>query len=189
MDVERALMAVDVEQELRCVPDGGYRAVRMAPSQEREVGDGVELAQVWTGDHEEVAQHHVAVPIRGEIGEAVEQVEGAAAGARDDAMDLRRERLEAGRRVQAVGLHARVRRDQLVVALEVEVDELAALPKRFLAIGAHKGQVILDGADLPDDVVAGNQPSENAIERRQSGAGMGFSRRHWTLPPCLRVTR
>ncbi len=166
MDIERTLMAVDVKQELRGVPDGGYRAVRMAPSQQREVGDCVELAQVGTGDHEEVAQHHVAAPVRGEIGEAVEQVIGAAAGARDDAMDLRRECLEADRRIQAVGLHARVRRDQLNVTLEVEVDELAALPKRFLAVGAHKGQVILDGGNLPDKVVAGNQPSENAIKRR-----------------------
>ena len=182
-------MAVDVQQELRGVPDGGHRAVGMAPSQQREVGDGVELAQVRTGDHEEVAQHHVAAPIRGEIGEAVEQVKGAASGARDDAMDLRRECLEADRRVQAVGLHARVRRDQLNVALEVEVNELAALPKRFLAIGAYKGQVILDRANLPDQVVAENQPFENAIQSRQSGTGMGFSRRHRTLPPCFRVTR
>ena len=93
-------------------------------------------------------------------------IERAAAGARDDAVDLRRERLEAGRRVQAVDFHARVRRDQLVVALEVEVDELAALPQRFLAIGADKGQVVLDGAHLPDHVVAVNQPSQNVVEPR-----------------------
>ena len=90
MDIERTLMAVNVQQELRCVSDGGYCAVRMTPSQQCEVGDCVKLAQVWTGDLEEVTHHHIAVPIRSQIREAVEQVKGAAAGTCDDAMNLRR---------------------------------------------------------------------------------------------------
>ena len=81
-------------------------------------------------------------------------------------MDLRRQRLESGSRVQAVGFNARVRRNQFLVALEVKVNELAALAKRLLAIGAYKRQVILDRGDLPDDVVARNQTFENAVERR-----------------------
>jgi hypothetical protein len=78
--------------------------------------------------------------------------------------DLRRERL-FWRRVQG-GFPRAGPEDQLVVALEVEVDELAALPQRFLTIGADKGQVVLDGGHLPDHIVAVDQPSQKVVEPR-----------------------
>jgi len=75
-----------------------------------------------------------------------------------NAMDLRRERLEAAAGSRR-GFPRAVRSDQLGVAVEMEVNELAALPNAPRS-KAHKGQVILDGANLPDHIVAGINPRE-----------------------------
>ncbi len=168
-------MTVHVKQQLRGVANGGHRTVGVAPAYEREVGDGVEFAQVWAGYFEEVPHHHVAAPIGGQIRKAVEQIKGAAAGARDNAVDFRRQRFEAHGRIQTVGFDAGVRRDQLIVAFEMEIDELAALAERFFAVRAHKRQIVVHGGHLPDDVVAGDQSFQDTIQRRQTGAGMSFN--------------
>jgi len=53
---------------------------RMVPSEQREVGDGVELAQVGTGDHEEVANIMSLHQSAARSERQSNQVEGAAAG-------------------------------------------------------------------------------------------------------------
>jgi hypothetical protein len=37
-------------------------------AEQREIGDRIELEQEGAGDHEEVAEHAVAVPVDGQLG-------------------------------------------------------------------------------------------------------------------------
>ena len=98
LDVDGALPAEHVDEELRRVPDraDGLGGVRRA--QHREVGHRREPVEVRAGEHEEVAQHQVAVPVGHQVREAVEDVAGARSGRVDGALDGGGEALEADRR-------------------------------------------------------------------------------------------
>ena len=76
VDVEALLVAEDVDQQLRRAADRRDGVERVSVPQKGEVGHRVEVVQVRAGDHEEVAQHQVAVPVGREVREAVEDVEG-----------------------------------------------------------------------------------------------------------------
>ena len=161
----------DVDEELRRVPDRVDGLVGVAVAQHREVGDGVELVEVRAGHHEEVAEHEVRVPVGGEVREAVEHVVGAAPGLGDDAVDRGGEALEAERRREPVDLGALARLDERRVAREAEVDEPLARRARPRDERRDERDVLVDRVDLPDDVVAGEEPADHGVEGGEPGAG------------------
>ena len=173
VDEDRAPPPEHVHQQLGGAPDGVDRLRRVRVAQQREVGHRLELVEERAGDHEEVAEHQVAVPVGREPGEAVEDVVGAPPGGLDHAVHRGGEALEAHRRIEPVDLDARALRDERRVARELEVDEPPALGPCPRHERLHQRRVELDRVDLPHDVVAGAEPAHDGVERREAGAGRG----------------
>ncbi len=163
-DVERPVVAVHVQQELRGVTDRAGRVRGVTVPEQPEVGDGLEIVQVGTGEREEVAEHLVGVPVDGEVGEAVEEVEGAPPRLLDHAMDVGNEVLEAVLRLQVMDLGPEVVRKEWLVLGEAEVDQPPPGAHGRLAVGLGEGQVVLDPVHLPDDIVAGEDALQQAVE-------------------------
>ena len=80
LHVELALVAVDVEEELRGLLDGLQSVRRVVVAVEGEVGDRLQVVEVRAGEHEEVGQHLVGIPVGRQLRQAVEDVERARAG-------------------------------------------------------------------------------------------------------------
>ena len=176
VDVEAILMAEDVDQQLRRPADRRDGIERVPVAQKGEVGHRVEVVQVRAGDHEEVPQHQVAVPVGREVREAVEDVEGAAARLLDHLVDPGGERFEAHFGMEGVDLRADPPGDELGVTGEAEVDEPLPAGDRVADERVDEGTVILDGVHLPDDVVAGQDPREDPVETGQPRAQLLRSR-------------
>jgi hypothetical protein len=124
VDVELALDAVQVEQELGGLADPRNGRAGVPVAQEGEVGDGVELEQVRAGGLEEVQDPQVGVPGRVQVGQRVEDVEAERADLPQGLVHGDREPLEADRRVDEDRLQAR----QRLPLPEPDVDEPAAVP-------------------------------------------------------------
>ena len=104
--VDLVLVAVGVQEELRGVLDGAQGVGGVVVAVHGEVGDGLQVEEVGAGEHEEVGQHLVGVPVDGQAGEAVEDVEGAVPGLFDHGVDGGDEVLEALLGVELVDLGA-----------------------------------------------------------------------------------
>ncbi len=170
VDVETLLVAEDVDQQLRRAADRRDGVERVSVAQKGEVGHRVEVVQVRAGDHEEVAQHQVAVPVGREVREAVEDVEGTGPGLLDHLVDPGGERLEAHFGMKGVDLRPDPPVDELRVAGEAEVDEPFSAGDRVANERVDERAVVVDDVHLPDDVVARQDPREDPVEAGQPGA-------------------
>ena len=163
--------AEDVHQDLGGAAHRVHGLGGVVAGEQREVGHRVELVQVRAGDHEEVAQHEVAVPVGGEIAEAVEDVERARSGRLDGAVDGVGEALEPERRRDAVDLGARRLVEQGLVAGEAEVDDAAPLGAGPGHEGQDERRVVVEVLDLPDHVVARPESLQDVVEGGDAGPG------------------
>ena len=163
-DVERLVMTVHVQQELRRLRDCARRVGRVAVPQQSEVGDGFEIVEVRAREHEEVAEHLVGVPVGRKVGKTVEEVEGSPSGLFDHAVYVCDEALEAGLRMKLVNLRSEIGREKRLVFCEPEVDQSSLRALRRLAVRRGKGQVVLDRVHLPDDVVAGQNAFQHSVQ-------------------------
>jgi hypothetical protein len=169
MNVELGLVAIDVQQDLRRLGDGGHRYGRMPVLEQGKVRQPLHLVHVGTGQPEEIAEHPVAAPIHGQVRKTVEQIDAIAAHVAEDLVNLPDKPLEARLRVELVDLDATVIRKQRVMAGEAEVDDrLAGLESR-LATRFDKRPVVLRRVDLPDEVVPGQKALEDLVQARQPG--------------------
>ena len=75
MDVELPLVPIDVHKNLRRLGDGRRGVERMAVAEQGEIGHRLLLEDERAGEHEEIAQHPVAAPVFGQVGEAIEDEE------------------------------------------------------------------------------------------------------------------
>ena len=141
----------------------------MMVPQQREIGDSLQVEEIGAGQHEEVGQHLVAVPVDDQVGETVKDVEGAAAALLDDAVNLQQERLEPLFGTESVDMGVRSFRYQRLMTGESKVDDRLGGPQGVFVIGLDDGEVVLDGIHLPDDVVARQDAPENLIESGESG--------------------
>ena len=156
MDVELAAMVVDVEQDLRGLGHRIDRVAGMMALQQREVGDGLDVEQIRAGQHEEIAEHLVAVPIRREVREKIEEVVPAGAFASDDVMDLGDQGLEPVFRAEHVHRDAWSRLHQRRVPRKAEVGQPMAACHRVRHVRPDKRDVVVDRRHAPHDVVAGD---------------------------------
>ncbi len=176
--VEAPLLAVDVDHDLRGVRDGPGGVGRVAAADQREVGDGLDVVEVGAREHEEVAEHLVAVPVGGEVGERVEDVEAAGARALDRPVDLGEEGLEPLLRVEGPDLDPWAGGDERLVAGEAEVDHGAAQRGGGLDVGIDQRPVVLDPVHLPDEVVPRDQPAEDAVQPGEARAQLRIDLGH-----------
>jgi hypothetical protein len=79
-------------------------------------------------------------------------------------VDVRNEALEAVLRLEVVDLGSEIAREKRLVLGEPEVDQPSPRVFRRLAVGRGKRQVVLDRVHLPDDVVAGQNALEQAVQ-------------------------
>ena len=154
VDIHRAVAHVDVYEHLGRVPDAGRSLKGVAPADYREVRHGVELIQIRAGHAEEVAHHLVRVPGDLQLGEAVEDVEGALPFFGYAVIYVHGEGLEAEHGVEFVHLQARLRTEHALVPGVVHVDEVAPVLERLLGKRLRKKPVFIQCRDLPNDVVA-----------------------------------
>jgi hypothetical protein len=173
LQVELVAVAEDVEQDLGGVGDRRRGVEGVASSQEAEEGQRLDVEDVGAREEEEVAQHAVAIPVDRERGEAIEDEVGPPPRFVDGPMDLGDEVLEPGLDLQPADARPRVVGHERIVVAEAEVDELPPFLPGILAEVADEGGVVADRIDLPDDVVAGDQAAEHAVQARQSGAELG----------------
>ena len=181
-------MAVNVDDNLRRLHDRAAGVGGMPASQQTEVGDGLHVVEVRAGEHEEVAQHLIAVPVDSQIRQGVEDVVRAVAGTLDGAVNLRDEALEATLGVHRVGLNLGAGVDQRRMVCETEVDEPAPLRSRGRDVGVHEEGVILDRLDLPHQVVTGDQPTQHAVQAREPGCVSSVDLHH-DRPAATRAAR
>ena len=174
LDVDQALVPVHVGHDLRGVRDGPGGLRRVQAAQDRKVRERLHVVDVRAGEHEEVAEHAVARPGLGEVGKAVEDEERAAPRLADRRPHAGDETLEPVGDVQLAHLRAVPSLQQRGVPGEAQVDELAPGLARRIAAGGHQGREVVDVIDLPDQVVAGQQPTKYPVEGGDAGAEGGF---------------
>ena len=146
----------------------------MGVALEGKIGQGLQVEDIGTGQHEEVTEHPVAGPGLGQGGQTVEQEKGATTRLADLRPNLGNKPLKAQGDIQMADLARIVLLEQGGMLGEAEVNQAATLFPRRPAIGRHQGREIRDVIDVPDEVVAGQQPPEDAVEGRDAGAEVGF---------------
>ncbi|MHC4991879.1 MAG: hypothetical protein ACYTGC_12955 [Planctomycetota bacterium] len=167
------IVVEDVEEQLGGRRDGLGGAGRVLVPEQGEVGDGLQVVQVRACQHEEVAEHLVGVPVHGKVGQAVEDVERPAAGFTQDIVNGGDEVLEALLRIELVDCGHLAFVEQGGVVGEAEVDELAPRGPGRLAEGPDERLVLLDGLDLPDDVVADQNAVQHLVQAGEPGRRIG----------------
>ena len=181
-DVQLILMAVDIVEQLGGVDDRRGGVERMMAAQQGEIGHRFQIVQIRAGQHEEIAQHLVAVPVGDQIGQAVEHVVGPASGLFDGFVNDGQERLEAIAGIEHLHFHPRPFRHQRRMASEMEIHQLAAPGAGVLAERFNQRHVIINAIHLPDDVIACHDPPEHPVQARQPRAHLCVNRRHHILP-------
>ncbi len=166
--VDFAAVPIDVQKGLRVFPDRsqGVRCVVVAVN--GAIGEGLPFAQAREGQHREIGQHGVGIPIRRQPREAIEDESGARWGRGDGGMNVCDEILESLGRFQLAEHDAVARRQQRGVAGEAEVDQGASCASRRVAEGFDQRLVFIRCVDLPNDVVAGLQAREHPVQTRQA---------------------
>ena len=167
MEVEVALVAVDVDQDLRRVDDGSRGVEAVAVADQGEIGQRLAVVDAGAGEHEEVAQHPVGVPEIDEVREAIEDEHGPRPGGLNDAVHFRDEGLELGIGREFVDGGPQGFGHQRVMVGEAEVDQIPALGQRGLAVGNDEGREIGQRFHLPHEAVARHQAVQNLIQSRQ----------------------
>lgn len=181
VDIHRAVAHVDVYEHLGRVPDAGRSLKGVVPADYREVRHGVELIEVRTGHAEEVAHHLVRVPRDLQLGEAVEDVEGALTFFGYAVVDVHGEGLEAEHGVELVHLQSRLRAEHALVPRVVHVYKVAPVLERLLGKSLREKPVLVQRRDLPDDVVAHTDVVEHLIHAGVA-ARYSFKRHSLRLP-------
>jgi len=167
-DVEPVGVAVDFQEELRGVAHRFHGVPRMSAAQQAEIGDRFEPVEIGARQPEEVAEHRVGAPVRGQVRQAIEEIVGAEAVGADDLVDLVQEHLEARLGLQPAFL-AEALRHQALVPREAEIDQLAAVALGRLRVGRGQFPVLVDVFDVPDDIVARQDSGQRRIQLRQAG--------------------
>ncbi len=166
--IECAVRTENIEEELGGRLDRLGGVARVAAAQQAEIGDGFEPVEIGAGQHEEVAEHRIRIPVGREIGKAVEHVIRAEACLADDLVDAVNKDLEALFGVERVALAGRRLGQQRGMPGEAEVDQAAPVAQRGLNKGQHKRAVVVDARHMPDDVVARQNAADGGVERREA---------------------
>ena len=135
-----------------------------------KIGDRVQFVEVRTRNHEEVAQHPVAEPVRRQVGQTVENIKCARPGLLDHIQDFAQKPLEALLRVQVVNLRAAVLGQQRRVAGKPEIDQLAPEAFGLAAKRTDHREVVRYAVHFPHHIVARPEPLQHAIQAWHAGA-------------------
>ena len=181
LQVQRALMPVHVDEDLRGPADGRGGLEGMGVAEQRKIGQRFQVVHVGAGEHEEVAQHPVAAPLLGQRRQAVEDEKRAPPRLADHAADLRDELLEPRRTVQLADGYAVSGRNQRRMVGEAEVDQAAARVPGGLAVRSHERSKVLDRIHLPNQVVARQQSPEHPVQRGHPRAEIRIDHRQAPL--------
>ncbi|EXI76481.1 MAG: hypothetical protein AW07_00429 [Candidatus Accumulibacter sp. SK-11] len=155
-----------VDDELRGVGDHTHGRQRVAIAQDAEIGHRVEVEETRAGEAEKVAQRAVRLPGVGEMGQTVEHVQRFAAGSFDDGMHLVDEDVEPGFGIRM--MHLGIRQQRRVIG-KAEIDQPSSLNTGRLGVWPDQGKIVIQGLNLPDDVVAALNAAQHGVEFRQAG--------------------
>ncbi len=176
-DVKVVVGAKHIEEELRGRDDrlGGFACVPAA--EQAEVGDGLQLEEIGTCEHEEIAKHGVGIPVSGQVGEAVEDVTYFEAGGSDDVSYPVNKYFESFVGAERDCLAGEVFRKQAGVVGEAKVDEPPSVAHRGVGEGGDECLVLGHVAHVPHDIVARQNAREGSVEsgkpRGKGLAGQG----------------
>ena len=163
-DIQGLLMAIDVDEDLGGIDYRPGGVGGMDIPEKGEVGQAAMVQYVRADQHEEVAEHSIAGPIHGEVGQTIEEVVGTWPGFFDDALEFTDQGLEPLSELKRVCFYAWGIRNQRTMLGEAEVDEAYAGLPGALTVGIHEWPVVLDGVDLPYDIVSRDHATQDAVE-------------------------
>ena len=175
MDVRAAVHRPDVHEDIRGMPDARDGLIDMPLILQRHIAERAAGRDELAGQAEEVADHEVRKPVPLQLGEAVEEEKGVLRLCRDNPVYLDCKGLEAHRRIQGDLPDVRpsglkhLRRDQLVVIAEAEVDHGAAGQGFIHHELSRDIHVIADVFHLPGYGVAGSQAVDCLVEALDPG--------------------
>ena len=168
LEVPLSLHLIDVQQELRGVPDPGDGAVAVPAAGEGEIGDRIELEQKRAGYLEEVREKFIRRPFDDERREAVEDVEDLPPLRLDDMVEVAAEGVKAGMGIDRDRFQPVDGRQDRGVGGKTKVDRPPVVTNRLPGEGLREVPVIVEAVHLPDDIVAEAQPLEHLIEGRKA---------------------
>jgi len=158
------LVPVHFQNHLGGIVDAVGRMKRVVVLQQGKVGDGVEAIQKWTRDQEKVAQHPIGKPIDRQVRQAVEYVQRPRSRLLDDVHQPLHERLKPRLRIELDDRGAFTLLEQRGMAGESEIDQVfPPLTGKGLERSDERN-IILDGIDFPDDIVARYQTLKYPVQ-------------------------
>jgi hypothetical protein len=163
VDVQQLPGAVNVQKNLCGLPNPGQRVKRMVAAHQRKKGDCVHFKQIRTGHAEKVAHHQVRGPGALQLGQAVENIENAAALTGDDVVNPGCKRLEALVGVQRKGDRVPGGNKGGMLG-ETHIDQTAAVALCLFDEFCHENGIILQRGYLKDHIVSDPDVIEQRVQ-------------------------
>ena len=88
MNIVIAFKAVNINKDLRGLPDTGNGLKIMAVSQKRKIRHRVEFIKVRTGDEEKIPDHQISSPCRKQIRQAIKNIKSLFSDLADNIVDI-----------------------------------------------------------------------------------------------------
>ena len=107
MKIARALMSVNIKNDLRSFVDGRKSVVRVFLTHQPEIGQGFHVQEIGTGEHEKIPEHAIGIPYLGKLAERIKDVIPAATVLLDNRVNVCNKGFKAVFGVELVKLHGR----------------------------------------------------------------------------------
>ena len=160
-------MGIDImhiDQHLGGLSAPGHSLEGVVITQDGKKGHGIELIEVGASEPEEVADHQVRGLGGQEVGQGVEDIEHVLPFFCDEGVRLAGKRLETAVCIEHIGGDPGLVFDERRVLRKAHVHDLASLRDGPAHKGCHEGAAIIDGIDLPDNIVSCAQRVDDLIE-------------------------
>ena len=169
MQIDPLLVRVDIQKELRRLPDPRDRVKRVPPAQDREISHSIEFEQIRTGDPEKVSHHKVRVPDGLQLRQTVKDIKRILSVARDLVMDRNCKRLETGIRIKLRNLymikHISLCQDRRMLC-KPDIDNISLVINRLRDEWQREHPEFLDIRHLPYNIVAHSDIIQDLIQLR-----------------------
>ena len=169
MQIDPLLVRVDIQKELRRLPDPRDRVKRVPSAQDREISHSIEFEQIRTGDPEKVSHHQVRIPDRLQLRQTVKDIKRVLSVSSDLVMDRNCEGLETGVRIKLrnlhMGEHIGLRQDRRMLC-KPDIDNISLVIDCLRDEWQREHPEFLDIRHLPYNIVAHSDIIQDLIQLR-----------------------
>jgi hypothetical protein len=158
MDIVVALVMIDINKELGGVADARHCHKGMPVAQNRKISDCMQFEKKRAGDFKKIPNHQVVGPGEQKIRKAIKDVINPLPLLADDAVDPGRKRFEAFRGIQAVYHDVFGALQQRLMMGKAYIDNFLLLLAGLFHKRKNNPLIIVEGIQLPDDIVPSCKP-------------------------------